>query len=229
MFWQEDDDSDKEFSIPEDIVDVVYHIRSRSIPLDHAQALSEAIQSALPWFTDEPDAGMHMIHISEAGNGWYRPDNPETDKLILSRRSRLILRLPQSRLDDAADLCHRTLDIEGDELVVGDFNTRSLSSASTQQSRHILTEGIDSEEEFLKHIAAKLQVLLDTDIRKILCGKSRNLKTPAGTVATRSVMVADLSPESAVLLEQKGLGEGRKMGCGLFIPHKGIKAVKETH
>jgi len=55
------------------------------------------------------------------------------------------------------------------------------------------------------------------------------LNTPEGRIDTRSVMVADLQPESAVLLEQKGLGPGRKMGCGLFIPHKGIKAVKETH
>jgi hypothetical protein len=38
-------------------------------------------------------------------------------------------------------------------------------------------------------------------------------------------MVADLEPEQSVLLQEKGLGTHRKMGCGLFLPHKGIKPV----
>jgi hypothetical protein len=41
-------------------------------------------------------------------------------------------------------------------------------------------------------------------------------------------MVADLEPEQSVLLQQAGLGDGREFGCGLFIPHKGIKPVKDT-
>ena len=40
-------------------------------------------------------------------------------------------------------------------------------------------------------------------------------------------MVAELTPEHSIRLQQAGLGEGRKMGCGLFIPHKGIKPVKQ--
>jgi hypothetical protein len=51
---------------------------------------------------------------------------------------------------------------------------------------------------------------------------------PHGSIFTRSLMVADLEPEQSVHLQQVGLGEGRTIGCGLFIPHKGIKAVKET-
>ena len=229
MYWKEDDTAIDEFRVSEDIVDVVYSIRCRSIPVDHAHALSESIHTALPWFAEEADAGLHMIHISEAGNGWSRPDNPEIDELVLSRRSRLILRLPKHRLNQASELKDKELEISGRKLTIGDFNTRPLSSVSTQFSRYVQTEDVDNEEQFLNHIAAELEALLETDIRKIMCGKAHTLTTPEGRINTRSVMVADLSPESAVLLEQKGLGSGRKMGCGLFIPHKGIKAVKETH
>ena len=229
MFWKEDEAATDEFKVSGDIVDVVYAIRCRSVPLDHAHALSESIHSALPWFAEEPDAGLHMIHISEAGNGWFRPDNPDTDELILSRRSRLILRLPKHRFEQAGELTGMELEVAGRSLTVGEHKTRPLSSASTQFSRYVQTEDIDNEEQFLKYIAAELEALLETDIRKIMCGKAHTLNTPQGHINTRSVMVADLAPESAVLLEQKGLGTGRKMGCGLFIPHKGIKAVKETH
>jgi hypothetical protein len=40
-------------------------------------------------------------------------------------------------------------------------------------------------------------------------------------------MVAELEPEQSIRLQQTGLGEGRTFGCGIFLPHKGIKAVKQ--
>ncbi len=52
------------------------------------------------------------------------------------------------------------------------------------------------------------------------------MQFPDGPVHTRSLMVADLSPDQSVHLQQIGLGPGRNFGCGLFVPHKGIKPVK---
>ena len=46
-----------------------------------------------------------------------------------------------------------------------------------------------------------------------------------GTLFTRALLVADLSPEESVKLQQLGLGKDRLLGCGLFVPHKGIDAV----
>jgi hypothetical protein len=63
-------------------------------------------------------------------------------------------------------------------------------------------------------------------VRKALCGRVHRIRTPKGDLQARSLMVAELKPEEAFELQRRGLGEGRKLGCGLFIPHKGIKAVK---
>jgi len=38
-------------------------------------------------------------------------------------------------------------------------------------------------------------------------------------------MIADLKTGESLALQQVGLGEGRKLGCGLFLPHRGIDAV----
>jgi hypothetical protein len=38
-------------------------------------------------------------------------------------------------------------------------------------------------------------------------------------------MLADLSAEESVRIQQEGIGPLRHMGCGIFIPHKGIDAV----
>jgi len=40
-------------------------------------------------------------------------------------------------------------------------------------------------------------------------------------------MLADLEAGEAVTLQQRGIGQHKKIGCGLFLPHKGIKAVHE--
>lgn len=228
MLWKEDAAATNEFKVSDEITDLVYAIQCRSVPVDHAYALSQEIHNALPWFSEEPDAGMHMIHISEAGNGWYRPDNPETE-LLLSHRSKLILRLPKHRLDDARQLTGMKLNVSGNAMTIGKSNIKPFSPLSTLFSRHVQSIDIDTEEQFLEHIAPELATLLNTEVRKVLCGKAHTLNTPEGPINTQSVMVADLSPESAILLQQKGLGAGRKIGCGLFIPHKGIKAVKDSH
>ena len=73
MFWQE---SRKDEVAPAsgDVTDVSYQIRCRALPVDHAWALSEAVQKVLPWIGSETGAGVHTIHVAESGNGWMRPD-----------------------------------------------------------------------------------------------------------------------------------------------------------
>jgi hypothetical protein len=41
-------------------------------------------------------------------------------------------------------------------------------------------------------------------------------------------MIADLDKPTSLKLQEKGVGEGRHLGCGIFLPHKGIRAVGET-
>jgi hypothetical protein len=41
-------------------------------------------------------------------------------------------------------------------------------------------------------------------------------------------MIADLDTAASVMLQEKGIGPHRHLGCGIFIPHKGIKAVGEA-
>jgi len=64
----------------DEVVDAVFAIECRSLPVDHAWALSAAIQAALPWFADEPQAGLHTVHGAASGAGWMRPDRLWTAK-----------------------------------------------------------------------------------------------------------------------------------------------------
>ncbi len=222
MFWNEDRDEKIEYQVPDRVQDVIFRIDCKSIPQEHAHALAEALQAALPWLADEPEAGIHPLLGAESGNGWERPD---TEVLYLSRRQRLTLRLPKHRLQDVEALVGQTLDIDGHPLTVGRFTTRKLSDLPTLFAKGVVTDPGQSETEFLEQVAEQLRAM-DIRIRKMMCGKEGQIAVPDGTLHTRSLMLAELDREESVRLQEKGIGPGRQYGCGLFLPQKDIKPVR---
>ena len=211
----------------EEIVDAVFAISCRSLPVDHAYALSQAILSALPWFAGEPGAGLHTVHGAASAGGWMRPEGADAI-LQLSHRARLALRLPRRRLDDAASLAGRTLEVAGHALPVGKLAVRPLSRITTLFSRYVTMEGPGADEaQFLEAAAGQLGAL-GVRTAEMLCGRTTLIATPTRTLQTRSLMLAGLSLEHSLLLQQRGLGAERKLGCGLFIPHKDIADLRSN-
>ena len=201
------------------IVDASFAIECRSLPVDHAYALSQAIQAVLPWFATEPRAGLHIIRAAESGSGWMRPEGPD-HLLQLSRRTRLVLRLPRHRLDAAAALVGRTLDVAGHALRVDRLSVRHLPPMTTLISHCVLLEGGD-ESEFRRAAERELDAL---GIRpaEMLCGLATPIATPGQTLLTRSLLLAGVTGTQSLLLQQQGLGAHRQLGCGVFIPYKAI-------
>ena len=226
MYWNDDKDKAPGFAIPDDVVDLAYKIGCPTIPLDHAHSLSSALLEALPWLSEEEYAGIHLIHGAASGNGWFRPEDTENELLHLSRRTRMRLRIPKHRLPEAQALSGETLDIDGHPLEIGKSDVFQLSSLPTLFSRYVITREELDETQFLEEVAEQLMAL-DIPCRKMLGGITHTMNFADGPVFTRSLMVADLEPEQSVRLQQVGLGEGRTRGCGLFLPHKGIEAVKK--
>jgi CRISPR-associated protein Cas6 len=225
MFWSDDREKKPEFVVPDDVVDLAFRINCPTLPIDHAYVLSTAIMQALPWVAEEEQAGIHLVHGASSGHGWTRPQDPEKEVLHLSRRTRLRLRLPRHRLQDACKLTGRTLNIDGHSMVIGKSSVHLLSTISTLFARYVITREAVGEAEFLEQVAGELGGQ-GIPCRKMLCGIPHTHSFPDGPVFTRSLMVAELEPEQSVRLQQQGLGDGRKTGYGLFIPHKGIRPVK---
>ena len=224
MYWNENSSGSKQFIVPDDIVDIVYKLDCKSLPLDHAWFLSQALQLALPWLVEDENAGVHLIHVAESGNGWFRPDDPENDTLCLSKRTRMTLRIPKQRIEDAHRLTGKTLDVAGNPLIVKEGSIKLLSTLPTLFSRYVVCNDSEDENAFLHCQVVELRGMGIT-VTKLLAGKQNTLRLASGPTSTRSVMIADLIPEQSVRLQQQGLGAGRKYGCGLFVPQKGIKPV----
>ncbi|MBI2224670.1 MAG: type I-MYXAN CRISPR-associated protein Cas6/Cmx6 [Betaproteobacteria bacterium] len=193
-------------------VDLIFSIRGTSIPRDHGFALWRELRNCLPWLDAEDFAGIHAIRGAPAND----------EMLLLTQRTKLVLRLPRARVADAQSLQGRQLDLGGYVLQIGASRQRPLLAFATLYSQLVCT-GSDDELEFHRDIAAQLGQL---DVAcKFICGKQRALRAEQTELRGYSLMLHDLALEQSTFLQQVGLGEHRKLGCGIFVPHKSIAAV----
>lgn len=231
MFWNEDDPTDAP-RLPDDVVDLLFAIDCKCLPVDHAYALSNAVRALVPWFDDEPLLGVHTIHVAGSQNGWERPEHSPAALIMVSRRTRLTIRVPSARAGDlVARLQGRRIDVGGQALTIGAAKPKPLSQETTIFARYLASDSSADAEAFADEArffeaAARALSALDIRVRKALCGKATILHTPAGPIRTRALMLAGLTREESIRLQREGLGPHRALGCGLFIPHKGIDPVK---
>ncbi len=224
MIWHETRDR-AQSAVPDRIQDISFRIEAKTLPLDHASALSDAVLDRLPWLEDEPRAGIHLINYPESGSGWTRqPDSPG-QWFFASKRLRLRLRLPKQRLEQAKTMIGQKLDIDGHAMTIGRTNTLLLARSSTLFARRVIFEEQESESGFIERMVIELD-RMGILPQKILCGRHRYLQRRTDRLSVRSVMLADLEFDESIRLQQNGLGPGRLFGCGIFIPHKGIGAAK---
>ena len=226
MRWEEDSDH-AAVAYAADAVDVAFRLSGRWLPVDHACVLRAEVVKVLPWLVDEPAVGIHSIHGAASGNGWERPGRESGEMLPLSRRTRLLLRVPAGRAEETNALCERRLDIDGCEVFTGTRQPRPLTPAGTVFARYVVDEEGGNEERFVERVASALETL-SVSTRKLLCGRSHRIESGQTKLFARSLLIADLGPEESLAVQCRGIGPGRLLGCGLFVPHKDIGPVRRA-
>ncbi len=221
MYWREPAPQPAPPESP--LVDLAFKIRCPELPLRHARALRRALVGALPWFETEPGAGLHLIHVAGSQNGWLRPDGDD-DRLCLSKRTKLILRIPETRVAAANRLCGMELTVGTDMMAVGKSKTQRLYPHSTLLARYLVAPGHRDESEFEDYVVTCMEEM-DIRVRRLLCGKSTFAHLENEEASARSVLLADLSARDSIRLQTSGIGPGRTFGCGIFIPHKSLDPV----
>ena len=222
MYWQDDKDSAESFQVPDDVIDIVFKMSGARLVVDHAQSLADAICERLPE-SSHGQIGIHRIRVGASGNGWNSP-NEAGEIMQLSRRARLVMRIHKSVQRQVLQLCDTQLEIEGEQLKLGASNVRKLSSITTLFSHGIVCDEAQAESDFLDDMASALEAM-NVKVKKMICGTTHSIRSDQGSIFTRALMVAESTPEESVELQQRGIGPGRLIGCGLFLPHKGIDPV----
>ncbi|MBU0752193.1 MAG: type I-MYXAN CRISPR-associated protein Cas6/Cmx6 [Gammaproteobacteria bacterium] len=197
-----------------DAVDLVFALRGRAILADYAGRLRSELLRCLPWLADEVRVGVHPLGGVSDGEG----------EQYLSGRSRLTLRLPRGRVDQAQALCGQRLDLGGD-VEVGRASARELSPATVLYSSFV-AYGPADETAFMAECQREFAGLRFRNA-DLICGMAQRASGGGVEVSGFSLMVHGLSAVESLQLQMTGLGSQRQLGCGIFVPHKSIAGVGE--
>lgn len=197
-----------------DAVDLIFALRGRAIMADYADRLRGELLRCLPWLDDEARAGVHPLGGLSDGAGEH----------YLSGRSKLTLRLPRGRVEQAQALCGQRLDLGG-AAEVGRATVRELGSAGVLYSSFVSC-GMVEEALFMAECQREVGGL-DFRNARLICGKARRSAAGGGEIFGFSLMVHGLSAKESLRLQSTGLGGQRQRGCGIFVPHKAVTAAEE--
>lgn len=193
-----------------DMIDMVFALRGRALATEHRHALADAVQRILPWLAEEPGAGVHRLNLVRSG----------PDEALVSPRTRLMLRVPRNRADDAMALAETEMQVGPHRLRATQPRQRELLPHGTLYAYLVAADSAD-EERFLASLRPQLQAL---EVRsQPVCGRWQSLE--GGRLVGCSLMLSGLDAVQALHLLQQGLGPHRRLGAGLFVPHKSAAAV----
>jgi CRISPR-associated protein Cas6 len=195
------------------MVDIAFALQGDALPRDHRRSLADAVDRALPWLAGVPDAGVHRLNVS-AGGG---------PQCLLSRRTRLTLRLPRSSAEMAASMQGARLEVADAALGVGAAHVRELLPWSTLYA-HFVASDEDDEGAFLRWVETELAALGVAG--RAICGRAQTVE--AGALRGFSLMLDGLAAPDAARLLDRGVGRHRRLGCGLFVPHRSAAAMTLT-
>ena len=211
--------SSAEHVAAETFVDLQFALQGQAVPPDYADALWSAVREILPWLETDVLAGIHPLSgLSPGAGGWY-----------LSRRSHLTLRIERERAAAAQPLVGARLQLGEHVLEVGTPHVRELARAPALQAKFVVfgsaSHDVAMAEEAFREACVEELAVLGVPPR-LLCGKPQRTSTPDGMLTGFSLVLLDLKADASLRLQRHGLGGERKRGCGIFIPHKSMVAVR---
>lgn len=211
------------------MLDLMFSLSGDKIPADHGYHLHSALSELFPSHHDPKmrgDAGVHPIFGIPCGERM----------LALNSSSRLILRVETEKVADYLDLCGKRLNIGGCVVTAGMPSSRKLIPAAALRSRIVTIKGFTDPEEFLKasqkqiddlgiggrvHLVARRNPVSaegKTDNRQKSPFLKRTISIRGRDIVGFSAAVTELTAEESILLQIKGVGGRRSMGCGIFVP-----------
>jgi CRISPR-associated protein Cas6 len=198
--------------MPGAMVDVAFPLSGTGLPRDHRHPLAQALERALPDLAGWAGAGIHPVKVAAGA----------ADAALLPARARLLLRVPRRCAVALGTLAGRELAVAGHRLRLGDPSPRELLAHGTLYAEFVLSES-DDEAAFMSAVDAQLRDM-GVQCRRV-CGRRRLADGGGRELQGFSLMLYELSPADSLRVLDAGLGDGRRLGFGLFVPHRSAAAV----
>jgi CRISPR-associated protein Cas6 len=188
-------------------VDIAFAVSGERLPRDHSFELWRALSQAVPELFADPTVAVLPVRGASAGAGG----------IVLQRRSRLLMRMPEASVGRALRLCGARLEVAGAAVTLGDAKTRPLAPYATLYAHRVAAE-LDDETSFVKQAAAELAEI--DVVADFVVGQRTLTRGAEGDIAGFSLMLAELPARKSLALQVHGIGAHRGLGFGVFVGHK---------
>jgi len=195
-----------------DMVDLAFGLAGASLPAEHGYALDRAVAAQLPWWDSEPGVGIHPVRGARTDRG----------TVLLSKRARLFLRVPEARIGEARALQGAKLEVGGHAIEIGPARVWPLQAHPTLYSPRVTT-GAASEAEFVAAVDRELRAL--GVACRLICGRRTELAAGEDAITAFGLALHELKAPQSLLVQAAGLGGERRLGCGIFVAHKLITGL----
>jgi CRISPR-associated endonuclease/helicase Cas3 len=204
------------------MIDLVFPITGSTLPIDHSYPLYGALSGIVP-----------AIHRQEASMRFAPVKGiADTEGLLhIGTHSHLRIRLPDHSIRLALPLAGKRLDINGHAIRLGVPAVRTLEPASSLIARIVTFKNAETPDAFLATARTKLVELgvagepqLPIHLEGSRAGepKRRVLRIGDTTIVGYAMLVSELTAADSLMLQERGLGGRTNIGCGFFVPAKGM-------
>jgi CRISPR-associated protein Cas6 len=187
-------------------LDLQFPVTGASLPSDQGYALFAAISRVIPEAHDSDWLAVETLPGVARGDGLTQ----------LDARAKLRVRVPQDRVPLLLKLAGKRLEVDGHAVRLGAPQIYLLKPSSALYARVVTIKGYTEPEPFLDAVCRKLDALGVKG--EPVVGPRRVLKVGSHTVVGFALAVHELSDEASILLQERGIGGRRHMGCGFFNP-----------
>ena len=177
-----------------------------TLPSDHGYGLYGAISRIIPEAHGEDWLAIETIPGIARGDGVTQ----------LDRQGKLKIRIPQERVPLMLKLAGKRLEVDGHAIRLGAPQINLLKPATTLYARIVTIKGFTEPETFLAGVCRKLNEICVNG--KLVVGDRRVVRVGSHTIVGFSLTIHELSDESSLILQERGIGGRRRMGCGFFNP-----------
>ncbi len=204
-------------------VDIAFPLRAAAtVPRDHGYALYGALSRMQACLHETTWLGVHPL-----------PGKPEGDFLVVAAGSHLRLRVPDSEIATLLPLTGARLEIGGSVLQLdvprvyqlapaASLDARTVFIKLTKPPRRASDEGRETldNQGLADRYAAEIRRQLDAmNVGGVFELRGRRTITVRGRrLVGFSVRVGELTVDESLVVQERGLGGKRAMGCGIFRP-----------
>jgi CRISPR-associated protein Cas6 len=187
-------------------VELKFPFTGSTLPSDQGYALFSAISRILPEAHDSNWLALETLPGAARGDGVTQLD-PE---------AKLRLRIPQDRVPLMLKLAGKRLDVSGHSIRLGAPQIFLLQPSTSLHARIVTIKNHKEPEPFLDAVCRKLDELGVKG--EPVVGERRVVRVGNHTIVGFALTLHELSEEGSLLLQERGLGGRRHMGCGFFNP-----------